>query len=445
MSRNGGESSPVSGTKIILDSAVSIVKNLLLRLLFHGIRISLRWHQTIQFLIESLVSSRILNDEPLINFLNKAQPHLRIQKQALLERCAGKKVIYFTFRTLHFIDWFTPIHLAIERNYPGEYEIFYIDFSTSLHRIRRGFRYLRFRKLVEERLTELNISYLSHFSHEELKEFKSFPEPSIHLTCESIRQESFSVSQRIYLPHYALPKATDLTLPKNIRFNRVFLPTLPPYTYKQLENNFPKDKIFHYVGYPKMYTKSKPTKCFPDSKKPVVLYAPSLDLKLIFDALDQGLINIFKKMESYKFVIKLHPSLASRRHYITSFMNQQLNGIKHIHIDELSGIQNLAGESSVMITDFGSVGCEYRLRFGKPVVFLQTPSKYKGGADLRFRDDFADAICNLENLENTIHSQVKKGKLSENEIKIMRKKVLSFTGAADEEAARTINEICSSG
>jgi len=402
-----------------------------------------RWHQIIQYMIESLVSSRLLNGESLANFLNKNRPHLRIQKQALVEKCKDKKVIFFTFRTLHFIDWFAPIHLAIESTYPGKYEIFYIDFSTSIHRIGKGFEYLRFRKQVEERLSELNISYLRHFSHEELTEFTSFPEPTINVTCESIRQESFSASQRIYLPHYALPKASDFGLPKNIKFNRVFLPTLPPYTYKELENNFPKDIIFHYVGYPKMHTKTIPSRCFPDSDQPVILYAPSLDLKLIFDALDSGLLQIFKKMKFYKFVIKLHPSLASRRHYITSFMNQQLKGIGHIHLDELSGIQNLSEETSIMITDFGSVGCEYRLRFGKPVVFLQTPQEYDGGADLRFRDDFADAICKVEDLENAIGDAVKKGILPDTELKKMRQKVLSFAGAADKKAARTIHEICS--
>jgi len=126
-------------------------------------------------------------------------------------------------------------------------------------------------------------------------------------------------------------------------------------------------------------------------------------------------------------------------------MNQQLKGIGHIHLDELSGIQNLAEETSIMITDFGSVGCEYRLRFGKPVVFIQTPQEYDGGADLRFRDDFADAICKVEELENAIETVAKKGKLSEKEIKKMRRQVLSFDGAADEKAARTIHEICSTG
>ena len=60
-----------------------------------------------------------------------------------------------------------------------------------------------------------------------------------------------------------------------------------------------------------------------------------------------------------------------------------------------------------------------------------------------FRDDFADAICEVEDLENVIISTLKKGPLSDSKLQDMRQQVLSFSGAADEEAARAINEICS--
>jgi len=50
-------------------------------------------------------------------------------------------------------------------------------------------------------------------------------------------------------------------------------------------------------------------------------------------------------MSNCNFVIKLHPSLASRRHYVTTFIRQELKGVEHIRFDELTGIQDLAGES----------------------------------------------------------------------------------------------------
>jgi len=376
-------------------------------------------------------------------FFNRAHPHLLLQKKNLLEKSRNRKIIFFTFRTLHFIDWFAPIQLALESAFPRKYEVFYIDFSTSLHRIGKGFEYIRFRKQVEERLGELNISHLNHFSHEELLEYSFFPKPSVLITCESIRQESISVRDRIYLPHYILPKASDIGLPSNIRFNHVFLPSIPPYTYKEINQNLEADIKFHNVGYPKLCTTSASSNCFPNSDLPMIIYAPSLDLKLLFETLDKGIIEIFKKMNFFNFLIKLHPSLASRRHYISSFLWQQLKFEEHILIDELSGIQSLAKESSLMIADFGSMGCEYRLRFGKRVVFLETPEEYEGGADLIFRDNFADAICKVQELEKTIVNLMEKGDLSSSELNIMRQKVLSFNGEADKEAAKHIDKICS--
>ena len=423
---------------------------LFFRLRFQVFRLKLRWDKIIQKILELLVQRWLLKGDSLFNYFNKTQPYLRKKKQTLLEQSSGRKIIFFTFRTLHFLDFFAPIDLALNRFFPEKYDVFYIDFSTTVHRIGNGFGYLQFRQEVEERLLQLNVSPLRHFSHDELAEYKSFPEASVHVTCESIRQETFSVADRIYLPHYVLPKAIDLDLPKNIKFNHVFLPTRTPYSYRQLNDKssaglerLKEDLQIHHVGFPKLQAAFSPVSCFPDSDHPVVLYAPSLEISLLFNALDRGLIKIFKKMSQCNFVIKLHPSLASRRHYVTAFIRQEIKGLEHVRFDELSGIQNLVGESSLMITDFGSVGGEYRLGFGKPVVFLKIPAEYEGGSDLLFRDDFADAICEVEDLENVIITTLKKGTLSDSKLQDMRQQVLSFSGAADEEAARTINEICS--
>ena len=73
----------------------------------------------------------------------------------------------------------------------------------------------------------------------------------------------------------------------------------------------------------------------------------------------------------------------------------------------------------------------------------KTPAEYEGGADLQFRDDFADGVCKVEDLGNVIESVMKKGALSDSEFHNMRQQVLSFSAAADDEAARTINAICS--
>jgi len=51
----------------------------------------------------------------------------------------------------------------------------------------------------------------------------------------------------------------------------------------------------------------------------------------------------------------------------------------------------------------------------------------------------------VEELEQVIESVINKGDISFSELQDMRGKVLSSPDAADDTAARTINEICSSG
>ena len=156
------------------------------------------------------------------------------------------------------------------------------------------------------------------------------------------------------------------------------------------------------------------------------------------------MLDIIKKLTQYLFVIKLHPSLASRKHYVTSFISRQLKDAENIQFNDLAGIQELAEESSIMITDYGSAGGEYRMGFGRRIICLKVPKEYEGGADLLLRDDFADAVCEVEELEQVIESVINIGDISFSELKDMREKVLSSPDAADEAAARTINEICSS-
>ena len=417
---------------------------LLLRIRFQGFRLWQRYVRFIENLLESLMRRWLLKGELLQTFLNNSQPYLHSEKQALIDNGKTRKVIFFTFRTLHFLDWFAPIHLALERLFPEKYEVFYINFGATLHRIGTGFEYICYHRKVEERMLLLGVSPLRHFSHHELEEHSSVPEPTVHLTCESIRQETFSAPERIYLPHYALPKAIDTGLPENIRFNHVFLPTRPPYTYQQLNQKFPGNVKVHSVGYPKLHAVHSKIKRFNDDERPVVIYAPSLEIRLLFDALDKGLLDIIKKLTQYLFVIKLHPSLASRRHYVTSFISRQLKDAENIQFNDLAGIQELAEGSSIMITDYGSAGGEYRMGFGRRIICLKVPEEYEGGADLLFRDDFADAVCEVKELEQVIESVINKGNIPNSELRDMRDKVLSFPDAADEAAARTINEICSS-
>ena len=277
-----------------MSPVVRKLKFLLIRIRYQGFRL---WQHNVRFienLLESLMSRWLLKGELLYTFVNKSHPYLHSEKQALIDNCKTRIVIFFTFRTLHFLDWFAPIHLALERLFPEKFEVFYINFGATLHRIGTGIEYIRYHRKVEERMLLLGVSPLLHFSHHELTKYSSVPEPSVHLTCESIRQETFSAPQRIYLPHYALPKAIDKGLPENIRINHLFLPTRPPYTYRQLNEKFPGNVKVHSVGYPKLHAMHSNFKHVNDDKRPVVIYAPSLEIKLLFDTMDKGLLDIIK-------------------------------------------------------------------------------------------------------------------------------------------------------
>ena len=97
---------------------------LLLRIRYQGFRL---WQHNVRFienLLESLMRRWLLKGELLHAFLNDSQPYLHSEKQALIDNGKTRKVIYFTFRTLHFLDWFAPIHLALERLFPDKYEVF---------------------------------------------------------------------------------------------------------------------------------------------------------------------------------------------------------------------------------------------------------------------------------------------------------------------------------
>ena len=100
----------------------------------------------------------LLKGELLHTFLNKSQPYLQSEKQALIDSVKTRKVIIFSFRTLHFLDWFAPIHLALERLFPEKYEVFYINFGATLHRIGAGIEYLRYHRKVDERMLLLGVS-----------------------------------------------------------------------------------------------------------------------------------------------------------------------------------------------------------------------------------------------------------------------------------------------
>ena len=81
------------------------------------------------------------------------------------------------------------------------------------------------------------------------------------------------------------------------------------------------------------------------------------------------------------------------------------------------------------------------MKSGKRVIFLQIPKRFEGGADLKFRDDYADAICPILELPQMLEKLISLGPLSNEELTRMRTKVLNCTTESDEQAAKTLNQL----
>ena len=389
-----------------------------------------------QFLFLEKALQVTLKIDNFFDFLQQTQPALQKQRKEHLQQLLERPTCVFIFRTLHFIDWFIPIHHALERLYPQKYSVLYVDYASSLHRIGQGLKYCLYRQKVQERLMRFEIDPFLHFAHQELPaRIKPF---EVSLTCEAIRYEQLDIQHRVYLPHYCLPKTHESHLPQNIQFEHIFLPTQPPYSYKAVQlNQVPQSIQIHHVGYPKLYLPKHAEVTIPNPHLPVVIYAPSLDLNLLMQMLKQGiLIKIFQATH-FNFIVKLHPSLASWRHYISSFMKKELAKQSHVLFDDLSSLQELESVADILITDFGSVGGEFKLSTGKPVLYLKIPETYEGGADLKFRDDWADAHCSVEELVPTLEKVLANSQNFKNS-QNLQKKVLSCHERGDEQAAKTL-------
>ena len=195
------------------------------------------------------------------------------------------------------------------------------------------------------------------------------------------------------------------------------------------------------MGYPKEGLRVTQIKSFPNSNKPLIIYAPSLDIALLMKAIREGIINVFKNNPQWDFLVKLHPSLESRRHYISGFFRNQLSEYKHIVFDSLSNINSFFNEATVVICDFGSVGGEFSLQTGKRMIYLQVSEQYEGGGDLNFRDDYADTVSSIQELPKKINKVLKLDPRNPIELEQIRKTVLTCSSNSDEKAATTINDL----
>jgi hypothetical protein len=383
------------------------------------------------------------NKKNFVQYLSENLHFSNSQKADFIQQINGhQKIIFYVFRDLHLIDWFLPIHSALNKRFPGQFAIFYINFGSTLKKIGSGFEYLPYLSGIEERLAVIPGVCFQHFSDLEISLFDGFPDPDMILTTETIRKEKFNAAHRVYLPHYTVPKANE-TLPLKIRYNHVFIPTKPDYSYYNIKEPQKENLQIHQIGYPKMFSvQSKFVRLF-ENDNPVVIYAPSLNIELIENMMERGILEIFKRLSEINFIFKLHPTLSSKMHTLYNYLQREIKDHPHIVIDSKTNIQNLGTGSSLMITDFGSIGAEYCLGFGKRVIYLEVPDRFEGGADLHFRNSFADAIAPVEKLETAIRKAIAKGDLGSSDLEKTKNLVLYNWQDADLVAAEKINEILS--
>jgi len=394
-------------------------------------------------ILENLAQRWIFDGVSWIEVLHNANTALSKEKQIRIDGITDQqKIIYFTFREYHFLDWFLPIYRALIKRFPDKYAIFCIDFGSTLRNVGNRYAYWEYHQKILQRFSIHKISTSAIFSDQEIGLYTRFPAPDLIITSETIRKELFTCKNRIYLPHYCVPKAKD-TLPKKISYNHVFLPTRPPFTYPEISAGIDSEISIHQVGYPKNQSQTQPFTPEFDADQPLVIYAPSLEEALIFPALKAGILDVFKKMTDLNFMIKLHPTLSSKMQNVRRLIEQLTRSSSHIKIDSLTSIQDMGSQSTALITDFGSVGAEFRLRFLKRVIYLKVPVRFEGGADLHFRDQFADEVTHVDGLEKAIRAVVKKGDLKPSEGKEMIQQVLYHPETADQYAADKIDDILS--
>ena len=405
---------------------------LLVQLLSH-------WEGFLKRIVSKLARRYLFENRALSEYISTINIGYWRQKEEFVRGSENKKRVFFVFRGAHFIDWFTPIHRSLETLFPGRYQVFYINYTETLKRLRLEVERLEMNKQIDGRLLRCGISPIHHFSAEETRMLENFPNPHLIATTEGIRHEDFQSDYRVFIPHGCVVKEDRIQT--NIRYNHFFLPAKSPYTYKELHFDGNRDFEIHAVGYPKLHSEIQGIEPLFRDNKPVVIFAPSLDIKLLLDFVAQGLIAVISRMTHVNFLIKLHPSFGSTNHYIRELFRHQIKNLPHIKLDLHTNIQDCAEYSQLLITDFGGVGAEYRLGFGKRVIYLKLPEDFQSGSDLIFRDHFADGIAAVENLESAITAMLKKGDLTEQERQKMGNRVLYHFDSADEEAAKAIDRI----
>ena len=404
---------------------------------FYWVRFVSHWKMFLDFLLLNIFLKGALHQKSFLHFFQEFNYEELYAKKMVLQKAHGKDVIFFTFRGEHFLDWFIPIHLALESLYSEKYTVYYINFASTLGRIGTGLEYLQFKKSVAKKLSQHNINPFQHFSHLELESHENFPEPDMIVTTETIRHEKFQAKERVFLPHGCITKYGNM--PDHIKYNHFFAPSIPEFNYPETATPETLSIQIHQVGYPKIHL-NLPEKQYFDSNKPIVLYSPSLETKFLLQCLKEGILEVFKNLPEINFLIKLHPSLKALRHYIVELFEKAQHHYKNIKIDYLSGLQEIAPSTAMMVCDYGAVGAEYYLGYNRPFIAIKPPTWYQAGPDCFFNQKYAFQVTSIQGLAQAIPSGLESKKPVRSS---PANEILYCFGSADQKAANTIHQILS--
>lgn len=367
-----------------------------------------------------------------------------IQQNNYINNAQDKEVIFYVFRGVHCVDNFIPIHLSIMKLFPDKFQIFYISDFAAATRDSSVIGIIKRSNELQKILTTHNINHVSHFDRSYIRELKSFPDCDMMLFSENVDDVSFGEKHRVYLPRYIVLKAKlkkDFRNIKDLNFNHMFSSSTEEFFYSRKQILYKnRDVKIHNVGYPKFKLDVDPKKLF-NNKQKTIIYAPSLEKEILFEFLDDGILEVFASLPTYNIIIKLHPSLAAGKQSIVNVFLDYAQKYQNIKIDELSPIQSLIKNSDLLIADYGSVAAEYKLLSGKRVMCLKVPEKYEGGSDLMFRDKYADEICEIKTLKRAIEKNLNFSEMENKTLQKVRDDVLYHYNDSDIVCATRINKI----
>ncbi len=350
-------------------------------------------------LLEGWIVKGFFKKRDLLDLIGSYSHAKHARKQQLLTDNSGKKTLFFVFRGNQWLEHFIPLYRAFEKNHSGEVKAYFISHFYGDMKLQKYFMELY--DETEMKLSRYGISPDNLFDYSEMDRYDNFPSPQMIFFSEKVNQIRFENCQRVYLPHYFLLKKKAKEGFSNIRnldFDVMITPSKEGFFYTSEQINHHKQVVNILGGYPKSELLEHPKE--QESNK--IIFAPTLEKQTILSYLEEGLLDVFASMPEYHFVLKLHPSLNGGKSRIIDYIKQKTAQMKNISLDLSSAIDQLGTDSVMLIGDFGNVAAEYKVIFGKKTLYLKVPDQYEGGTDLLFRDRFAEGVCTIGELKETI-------------------------------------------